>query len=107
LVSLSGGHDSRAVAAGLVRAGVGVVAVSYRDPNGKREHEVQFARQTADVQGIEWHAIDLQPPPESAFEELAWLKDGMNWSSMAYILSYLEEIVRQWGCGWTYLSGDG
>jgi asparagine synthase (glutamine-hydrolysing) len=107
LVSLSGGHDSRAVAAGLARVGAGVVAVTYRDPNGKREDEVRCARQLTEALRIEWHCIDLPAPTESAYEELAWLKDGMNWSSMAYILSYLEAVVRQWARGWTYFSGDG
>jgi asparagine synthase (glutamine-hydrolysing) len=107
LVSLSGGHDSRGVAAGLARVGAGVVAVTYRDPNGKREDEVRCARQLTEALRIEWHCIDLPAPTQSAYEELAWLKDGMNWSSMAYILSYLGAVVRQWGRGWTYFSGDG
>lgn len=107
LVSLSGGHDSRLVVAGLARSGAGVVAVTYRDPSGKREAEVSCARQVTQAIGAEWHCLDLPAPAESAYEELAWLKDGMNWASMAYILSYLMEIVRRWGPGWTYLSGDG
>jgi asparagine synthase (glutamine-hydrolysing) len=107
LVSLSGGHDSRAVAAGLARAGTKVVAVTYRDPNGKRENEVRCARQVGQALGIEWHCIDLPAPAASAYEELAWLKDGMNWTSMAFILTYLEALVGQWGRDWTYLSGDG
>jgi asparagine synthase (glutamine-hydrolysing) len=107
LVSLSGGHDSRAVAAGLARSGAAVVAVSYRDPNGLREDEVRYARRLAEELELEWHCIDLPPPDAAAFERLAWLKDGMNVSSMAYILNYLEEIVRRWGRHRTYLSGDG
>jgi asparagine synthase (glutamine-hydrolysing) len=106
VVSLSGGHDSRAVAAGLARSAT-VVAVTYRDPNGRREEEVRCARKLAEALNIQWHCIDVPSPSESAYEELAWLKDGMNWSSMAYILGYLEEIVRRWGRNRTYLSGDG
>jgi asparagine synthase (glutamine-hydrolysing) len=107
LVSLSGGHDSRLVVAGLARSGASVVAVTYRDPSGKREAEVSCARQVTQAIGVEWYCLDLPSPAESAYEELAWLKDGMNWASMAYILSYLQEIVRRWGPDWTYLSGDG
>jgi hypothetical protein len=107
LVSLSGGRDSRAVVAGLARAGIGVAAVTYRDPNGRREDEVRCARQLAGVLDVEWHCLDLPAPAESAYEELAWLKDGMNWSSITYILSYLEAIVERWGQGSTYWSGDG
>jgi asparagine synthase (glutamine-hydrolysing) len=107
LVSLSGGHDSRAVAAALVRTGTGVVAVTYRDPNGKRENEVRCAQQLAQALGIEWHCIEPSLPTESMYEELAWLKDGMNWCSMSFMLSYLEQIIGRWGRDWTYWSGGG
>jgi asparagine synthase (glutamine-hydrolysing) len=107
LVSLSGGHDSRAVAAGLVRAATKLVAVSYRDPNGKRENEVRCASLLAEALRIEWHRVDLPAPAAARYEELAWLKDGMNWTSMAFILTYLEHLASRWGRDWTYLSGDG
>lgn len=107
LVSLSGGHDSRAVAAGLVRSGCPVIAVTYRDPNGTREDEVRYAQQATEALGLEWRCIDLRPATQSAYEELVWLKDGMNWASMAFILSYLTDLVCRWGPDWTYLSGDG
>jgi asparagine synthase (glutamine-hydrolysing) len=108
IVSLSGGHDSRGVAAGFMRSGAGCIAVSYRDPNGKREDEVRYARELARSLQIEWHCIDLPPADESAYESLVWLKDGMNDSYMGYILAYLEEILRRWGTQhMTYFSGDG
>jgi asparagine synthase (glutamine-hydrolysing) len=107
IVSLSGGHDSRAVATGLSPLETNLVTITYRDPRGTREDEIRYARQVAERLGAEWQCIDLQKPAESAYEELAWLKDGMNWSSMGYILSYLRTIVDRWGRGWTYMSGDG
>jgi asparagine synthase (glutamine-hydrolysing) len=108
LVSLSGGHDSRAVAAGLAATGTQVMALTYRDPNGKREFEIDYARQLAKILKIEWHCIDLPLAPASAYEELAWLKDGMNYTYMGFILKYLEEIVRRWGPQHkTFMSGDG
>jgi asparagine synthase (glutamine-hydrolysing) len=107
IASLSGGHDSRAVVAGLVCSRTPVIAVTYRDPIVKRENEVICAQRLTQALGVEWHCIDLPPPPDSAYEELAWLKDGMNWASMAYILNYLEQITQRWGRSWTYLSGDG
>src|SRR5205807_3484535 len=66
VVSLSGGHDSRAVAAGIVRSGTPLVAVTYRDPNGKRENEVRCAQCVVRALNIEWNCIDLFPPLESA-----------------------------------------
>lgn len=91
----------------MARASVNAIAVTYRDPNGRRENEVRCAGKLSQAIGIEWHCIDLPAPTDEKYEEIAWLKDGMNWTSMSYILGYMEEIIRRWDRRWTYISGDG
>jgi len=107
VVSLSGGHDSRFVTAGMVRAGLPVQAVTYDDPNGRRRGEVTRASALALALGVPWRAMRLPPPSDADRHRLLRLKDGLNWSTMGYILPYLEQVLDCWGPRAVYLTGDG
>lgn len=107
LVSLSGGHDSRMVLAGFSRAGIDVQAATYRDPNGRRDGELSCARQLTTALKVNWKSLEIPKATTANEDRIIWLKDGLNWSTMAYILTYLEKIHETWGPRTVYLTGDG
>jgi len=107
VVSLSGGQDSRAVAAGFWRAGVPFVTASYVTETDRSRRDAALARQVAEAMRVQWHRFEVPGGDESAAAELAWLRDGLNYAAMAFILAYCRGLVRTWGRGAVYVSGDG
>jgi len=107
LLSLSGGLDSRAVAAGMARAGVPVQCATYLAAGGRGACEVPIARRLADSLDLPWQLIELDAPGAEDRELLIALKDGLNFVDMAFILDYLRRIKERWGGDTLYLTGDG
>jgi asparagine synthase (glutamine-hydrolysing) len=107
VVALSGGQDSRAVAAGLAGAGVPFAAVTYDDGSAIIPREAAAAEQVAACLSAPWFRLTLPTPGPSDAERLVRLKDGLNYVGMAYILSFLEQIVGRWGSASVHFSGDG
>jgi len=107
VVSLSGGHDSRAVAAGLSKVGAPCVAATYLDSGGRARHDASIAEKVAEAVGFDWQLLKTRVPTRHDAERLVRFKDGLNYIGMAYILSYLEQIVARWGRGAMYITGDG
>lgn len=107
LVSLSGGQDSRAVAAALVRAGVSCNAASFTASDGAGAPDARIAATIAAKLGISWTRIDIPSPTQAQESRLLTLKDGLNSVGMAFILPFMDAIVERWGRRATYMTGDG
>lgn len=107
IVSLSGGHDSRAVAAGLAKAAAPCVATTYLDSGGRARRDAAIAERVAEALGFDWNLLETPAPTQDDAERLIRFKDGLNYIGMAYILSYLDQIVARWGRGALYITGDG
>lgn len=107
LVSLSGGQDSRAVAAALVRAGVSCNAASFVASDGAGAPDARIAERIAAKLGIPWNRIDIPSPTPAEESRLLTLKDGLNSLGMAFILPFMDAIVQRWGRRATYITGDG
>jgi asparagine synthase (glutamine-hydrolysing) len=103
LVSLSGGFDSRAVAAGTRQARADAAAVTFQDAG----RDAELAQQIARAVGMEWHLYHERPLNMPDVERLIALKDGLNGITMAPILSFLEQVRDEWGSRAVYLTGDG
>lgn len=107
VISLSGGKDSRAVAFALAREGIPAVAVTCLDERGKADREVPVAQELAAALKLKWHLLRTPRPSRGEMDRLARMKDGLNAVDMAYMLSFLEQIVSRWGARAVYLTGDG
>jgi asparagine synthase (glutamine-hydrolysing) len=107
IVSLSGGYDSRVVAAAYQTAGIDLVATTFRNTALQRARESETARRIASALDLPWHCVDVTQEGADAMEELVALKDGLNAIDNAYILDYLRVLVDRWGRGATYITGDG
>jgi asparagine synthase (glutamine-hydrolysing) len=107
LLGLSGGLDSRAVAAALARVPASFEAVTFADAAGIYEHELGVARRVAAAVGAPWHELRLAPPSGERLGRLLRAKLGLNTLAMAFGFEYFDRLHRAWGPRRSYWSGDG
>lgn len=107
VLSLSGGMDSRTVAAGLIKAGRRFHAATYAEAGKERSADVIHAREVADALGFDRETISLRPSRGADLLRLLRMKGGMNSAGLAFYLPFLEEIGRRYGHDAGYLTGDG
>jgi asparagine synthase (glutamine-hydrolysing) len=107
IVGLSGGHDSRAVAAGLKKAGVAFQAVTFETDIGGNKADVAVSQQVAEVLGIERQLLKLSAPTGRDIRELLAIKGGLNYLAVAFGIPYLRSILREYGRDIVYFTGDG
>ncbi|RQG96184.1 asparagine synthase-related protein [Natrarchaeobius oligotrophus] len=106
VVSLSGGLDSRALAACMTANELPYVAATYNRGAGTAS-EVQAAEEVMSVLDGEWHEYQLEGPTAEYSDRLLELKRGMNTVGMAYILEFFERLRSDFEDGITYFTGDG
>lgn len=107
VVSLSGGLDSRAIAACFSANDLPFVATTYDEADGSRSDEVVVAEEVMDVLGGQWKQFDLPPNTGKRMSELLRMKRGMNFLSMGYIHEYFDRIMGEVGPDIQYFAGDG
>jgi len=107
VLSLSGGLDSRTVAAGMKHAGIECHGVTYEDALGTAARDVVYAEQLAQKLNIGWKKISLSKPTVKDIIRLVGCRGGMNSTAMAFYVPFLEEIRGIYGGDILYLTGDG
>ena len=107
IVSLSGGLDSRAVAACLRHENLPLAAASFLDHQGKKNGDIQVARQVAAHLRLPWRSFQLPLPRQPEVDTLLRLKLGANNLEMSFILPFFNELINTFGAGLTYFTGDG
>jgi asparagine synthase (glutamine-hydrolysing) len=106
VVSLSGGLDSRAVAAGYAGVDVPAMAATFDPVGSDASAEVRAAERVAEVVGLPWERYRVA----SRAEHERWLVDamrGMNSLGTARVVDFLAELVDDHGRGVTLVTGDG
>jgi asparagine synthase (glutamine-hydrolysing) len=106
VVSLSGGLDSRAVAAGFAAEEVPFVTATF-DRGGRDADEAAVAEEVADVLGADWEHVDVGPATGTTLQTLLATKRGLNYLGMGFILEFFETLRARHGAGATYVTGDG
>jgi asparagine synthase (glutamine-hydrolysing) len=106
IVALSGGLDSKAVAAGLQKAGVAFEAASFLDFAREREPDTSLAGRVAEVLGIQWRLFDLKKPDMNDYRRMVALKDGLCGTGMSFILDFFEQIKEAYGPSLIHFTGD-
>lgn len=111
VLSLSGGLDSRLVAAGLSKGGDIFTSLTLNDPWKDGEEigllETQIAEQVSNLCNSKCNVINVKPATGKLFLELLNIKDGNNNLGMSYFLGYLREIQTIFGTDITFFTGDG
>ncbi len=107
VVSLSGGLDSRAVAACIPQENRRVAAATFLDHEGSHAPDFQTARQVASHLHLPWYPFQLAPPRSQEVQTLLQLKQGANNLEMSFILAFFGGLLKTFGPDLTYFTGDG
>lgn len=106
IVGLSGGLDSRVLAAGLKQVCRDVKAVSRLSFNNREKHDVILADQVSKVLGIPFKVVKSDEPDISYLESIIKLKSGLNSIENDYNLIYERKLQSIYGNDFTYFTGD-
>jgi asparagine synthase (glutamine-hydrolysing) len=107
LLGLSGGIDSRAVGAAMVRAGVPFHAATFLDSGGVYQKEIAVAEEVARRLGAPWRLFTTPPPPGSSLHRMLQMKLGLNTLGEAYGIGLFDMLRGAYGPRVAYWSGDG
>lgn len=107
VLSLSGGLDSRTIAACMKKAGVSFFAATMIDADGVFREDAEIAQEIARVLGIDWRLFKLQTPKGKDAYRLLDIKTGLNFLSMSFILQFFDRLRSTYGREMTYITGDG
>ena len=107
IVGLSGGLDSRSVAAALHQLNIPFSGATYLDFNKKANHDAQIAKKLANLFGIDWKLFHLDSPTRDDALELLKIKNGLISLGMSYIVPYFKSVKAHYGNNMQYFTGDG
>jgi asparagine synthase (glutamine-hydrolysing) len=93
IVALSGGLDSRTVAAGFKHAGIESRFISFQDANGNASKDLTIAAKIAGVYQQHLEIYQLDSPTAFDFDLLFEKKAGMNSLDMSFIGPYLTYLA--------------
>jgi asparagine synthase (glutamine-hydrolysing) len=105
-LSLSGGLDSRLIAAALASQQLTIPLISYRDAEKSAEMDVQVAVEIVEKLNYvnQYQIVDLKAVTAESIVELLQLKQGLNGAEMAFILPFLKFYRDQ---TFQMITGDG
>ena len=106
VLSLSGGIDSRLVAAALLRAGVRPLGVTHVDVAGHEAEEAVAAGRVAETIGMPWRVVPVAPPTGDHVARLLDLKQGANYLGMSRVVPFLDRVAAEYGHAITFFTGD-
>jgi asparagine synthase (glutamine-hydrolysing) len=107
IVSLSGGLDSRSVAAGLARNQLAFKCATFDLPGYTSAREVRIAAQVAQRLRSPWSCVPLESLTSRQALDLLRLKSGLSPLYMGFILSFLKTLRERHGSAAVYMTGDG
>ena len=107
ILTLSGGLDSRTIAAGAKKAGIELECYTFEDHYHSNIPDVSGAEQISRALSYKWHKFMLPPPTGKELSLMLKIKGGMNYLSSAFTLPFMHQIEKECGKGINYLSGDG
>ena len=106
VISLSGGFDSRAIAACFHKTGIPLHCATFLDPSRRAESDAVIARRVASLFAAEWKLLPLNAPPASDILKLLQIKNGMNPLYMSFLLAFLDQVRITWGPDLVFVSGE-
>jgi asparagine synthase (glutamine-hydrolysing) len=106
VISLSGGFDSRAVAACFQKYNLPCCAATFIDHLGNFASDARIAEQIAALLDMKWRLFRLAAPRSADVLKLLRLKNGMNSLGMSFLLPYLEQVREAYGPKMVFITGD-
>lgn len=106
VISLSGGFDSRAVAACFQESRIPCCAATFIDHMGSFASDARIAEQVAKLLDMEWRLFRLAAPRSGDVLKLLRLKNGMNSLGMSFLVPYLDQVRKAYGPKMVFVTGD-
>lgn len=107
VISLSGGLDSRTIAASICNTGTRLSATTMLDVDGVFTEDANIAKQIARVLDIDWQLYKLPVARGKDSYRLLLMKTGQNYLAVNWMVTYLDALRSTHGSGMTYITGDG
>jgi asparagine synthase (glutamine-hydrolysing) len=104
---LSGGLDSRAVAGGLARAGLGFDAITYIGGRENAEAESSIASRVATLLECRHETLTLHEPLPWDRQWSIELRDGLNYAALASLRQVYAHARDRWGDATLVFNGEG
>jgi asparagine synthase (glutamine-hydrolysing) len=105
-LGLSGGLDSRSVAAALTENRQPFLAIT-RCGNLLEAQEARIAAEVASVLHLDWKVVRIARPTGADLLTLLKLRSGMNSLGVAHMVPFLHSLQTDLGHGIVYLTGEG
>lgn len=106
VIGLSGGLDSRVLAAGLKGVSPEAITVSRLSFNNREKLDVELASQVSKVLNMPFQVVKSDEPSVSYLNDIIILKGGLNSIENDYNLIYEEKLASIFGHNFTYFTGD-
>ena len=106
ILSLSGGLDSRTVAAAFKELDVKFNGITFFG-FGAEKNEIKRAKCVSEILEINWKLLYPKKPNLNDIKYLLYIKDGLNYAGMSFILSFFNQIKKLYGNNVVYYTGDG
>jgi asparagine synthase (glutamine-hydrolysing) len=107
LVALSGGLDSRTVAASLKKGGVPFTGITFLDSSVPACSDVPVARQVAKTLDCDWRMFRTEPAKGKDALKLLRIKSGMNFLGMSFSIPICLELRNIYGRRAVLFTGEG
>jgi len=107
LVSLSGGLDSRSVAAGLKKLNKPFQCVTYLNYDNRERIDVKVANSIAKSLKVNWKLFNLISQDIKDYVMLLNLKYGLNYLPMGFITQFFTQLNEYFKENIIYFTGDG
>lgn len=105
LISLSGGKDSRLIAAALSRISDNVTAASFYNDSYRTERDTRTAQTVAKALEMDWNMYHVRNTGRQV-ESLLYRKGGLNYFGIALITEFFEKILADKRGPVHYYTGD-
>jgi asparagine synthase (glutamine-hydrolysing) len=99
ILSLSGGFDSRCIAACFQKNNTDGLAVTSTEPNWKSvigaESEENVAEQVANTTNLQWEDYGISNPEANDLVQMLKMKNGMTYLAHSFLLRFLAKIKQK------------
>ena len=106
LVTLSGGLDSRLIAAALNFNNIKFKSATIRYSYGSKVKDEQVAKRVAQIFNSDLSTIELNPPVGNDLFTLLKAKEGMNSLFTSQLISFYKKIFNSFGSDINFITGD-
>lgn len=108
VLSMSGGMDSRSVAAGLDKAGKTFDGITFEDEEKRAANDVVIAKEIADALKVNWRKVNLSTDSFSQdAHDLTAYKLGLQSSRLYLSYQYCRKAGELLGSSVIFFTGDG